>query len=36
VNHYPRKLGWLVSVADALVPFSGLRFLSTIEARRKA
>ncbi len=35
VNHYPQKLGWLVSVVDALVPFSGLRFLATLEARKR-
>lgn len=35
VNRSPRKLGWLVSVADALVPFAGLRFLATIEARKR-
>jgi SAM-dependent methyltransferase len=34
VNRSPRKLGWLVSVADALVPFSGLKFLAIIEARK--
>lgn len=36
VNRSPQKLGWLVSVADALVPFSGLRFLATIEARKRS
>jgi len=35
VNRRPQKLGWLVSVADALVPFPGLRFLATIEARKR-
>jgi SAM-dependent methyltransferase len=35
VNRSPQKLGWLVSVADALVPFAGLRFLATIEARKR-
>ncbi len=35
VNRSPQKLGWLVSVADALVPFPGLRFLATIEARKR-
>lgn len=35
VNHSPQKLGWLVSVADALVPFPGLRFLATVEARKR-
>jgi SAM-dependent methyltransferase len=36
VNRSPQKLGWLVSVADALVPFAGLKFLATIEARKRA
>ena len=36
VNRSPQKLGWLISVADALVPFSGLRFLATIEARKRS
>ncbi len=35
VNRNPQKLGWLVSVADALVPFPGLRFLATVEARKR-
>jgi hypothetical protein len=35
VNRSPRKLGWLVSVADALLPFRGLKFLATIEARKR-
>ena len=35
VNRSPSKLGWLVSVADALLPFSGLKFLAVIEARRR-
>ncbi len=35
VNRHPKKLGWLVSVADALVPFSGLKFLATLEARKR-
>jgi SAM-dependent methyltransferase len=35
VNRSPQKLGWLVSVADALVPFPGLRFLATVEARKR-
>ncbi|HJS73957.1 MAG TPA: class I SAM-dependent methyltransferase [Vicinamibacteria bacterium] len=35
VNHSPRKLGWLVSVADTLLPFRGLKFLATIEARKR-
>lgn len=34
VNRSPQRLGWLVAVADALVPFPGLRFLATIEARK--
>jgi SAM-dependent methyltransferase len=34
VNRSPQKLGWLVSLADALLPFPGLRFLATIEARK--
>jgi hypothetical protein len=36
VNHYPQKLGWLVSVVDALVPFPSLRFLATLEARKSS
>ena len=36
VNRSPQKLGWLVSVADALVPFPGLRFLATVEARKRS
>jgi SAM-dependent methyltransferase len=36
VNHRPQTLGWLVSVADALLPFPGLRFLATIEARKRS
>lgn len=34
VNRHPEKLGWLVGVLDALVPFPGLRFLATLEARK--
>ena len=34
VNRNPDKLGWLVSVLDAVVPFQSLRFLATIEARK--
>lgn len=34
VNRHPHKLGWLVSVLDALVPFPSLRFLATVEARK--
>ncbi|MGH9334350.1 MAG: hypothetical protein ACRD21_11435, partial [Vicinamibacteria bacterium] len=35
VNRNPQKLGWLVSVADALIPFPSLRFLATVEARKE-
>jgi SAM-dependent methyltransferase len=35
VNRNPQKLGWLVSVADALVPFPGLKFLAVVEARKR-
>jgi SAM-dependent methyltransferase len=35
VNRNPAKLGWLVPVLDALVPFSGLRFLAIIELSRE-
>jgi SAM-dependent methyltransferase len=35
VNRNPQTLGWLVSVVDTLVPFAGLRFLATIEARKR-
>jgi SAM-dependent methyltransferase len=35
VNRNPRKLGWLVSVADTLLPFGGLKFLATIEAQKR-
>jgi SAM-dependent methyltransferase len=35
VNRSPRKLGFLVSVADTLLPFRGLKFLVTIEARKR-
>jgi hypothetical protein len=35
VNHHPHKLGWLVSVLDAIVPFQSLRFLATIEATKR-
>jgi SAM-dependent methyltransferase len=34
VNRNPDKLGWLVSVLDAIVPFQSLRFLATVEARK--
>ncbi len=34
VNRNPDKLGWLVSVLDAVVPFHSLRFLATVEARK--
>jgi 2-polyprenyl-3-methyl-5-hydroxy-6-metoxy-1,4-benzoquinol methylase len=34
VNRHPAKLGWLVGVLDAVVPFHGLRFLATVEARK--
>lgn len=36
VNRHPQRLGWLVSLVDALVPFSGLRFLATLEARKRS
>ncbi len=36
VNRSPRTLGWLVSVADAILPFRGLKFLATIEARKRS
>jgi hypothetical protein len=36
VNRNPRKLGWLVSFADALVPFSGLKFLAVLEAEKRS
>lgn len=35
VNRSPDKLGWLVSLLDALVPFQSLRFLATVEARKR-
>jgi SAM-dependent methyltransferase len=35
VNRSPRKLGFLVSVTDALLPFSALKFLATLEARKR-
>lgn len=35
VNRNPAKLGWLIPVLDALVPFPGLRFLATIELSRE-
>lgn len=35
VNRHPDRFGWLVPLLDAVVPFSALRFLSTIEAVRK-
>lgn len=35
VNHHPRKLGWLVPLLDAIVPFKGWRFLATIEATKR-
>lgn len=35
VNRSPDKLGWIVSLLDALVPFQSLRFLATIEARKR-
>jgi SAM-dependent methyltransferase len=35
VNRNPRKLGWLVSLADSLVPFSGLKFLAVLEAAKR-
>jgi len=34
VNHYPKKMGWLVGVLDVLLPFPGLAFLATLTARR--
>ncbi len=34
VNRSPQKLGWLVSAADAVLPFRSLKFLATIEARK--
>ena len=34
VNHYPKKMGWLVGVLDVLLPFPGLAFLVTLTARR--
>jgi hypothetical protein len=34
VNRHPDKLGWLVTFLDAIVPFTGWRFLATIEARK--
>jgi SAM-dependent methyltransferase len=35
VNRHPGELGWLVSLLDAIVPFPSLRFLATVEARKK-
>lgn len=35
VNHYPKKLGWLVGVLDVLLPFPGLAFLATLSARKR-
>jgi SAM-dependent methyltransferase len=35
VNRSPRTFGWLVSVSDALLPFSALKFLATLEARKR-
>lgn len=34
VNRQPDKLGWLVPMLDAIVPFTGWRFLATIEGHR--
>ena len=36
VNHHPKKLGWIVSVLDVLLPLPGLAFLATITARKIA
>jgi len=35
VNRHPDRWGWLVPLLDAVVPFNALRFLATLEARRK-
>ena len=34
VNRRPKQMGWLVGVLDLLIPFTALRFLATIEARK--
>jgi SAM-dependent methyltransferase len=34
VNRNPERFGWLVAALDAVVPFRGLRFLATVEARK--
>lgn len=36
VNHHPATFGWLVGVADVLLPFPSLAFLVTLSAKKTA